>query len=183
LVLRMSHAEPADMRIFRKRHKQDEQGQSLTELAIGLPFVLLIIIGIVEMGMVFATYISMINATREGAVFASMHPELSDVAGGSDSDILAPGTTTIYDEYESRVLNEVFVVTTQQLRANQLLTEDTYDLKRPFTDGTTTAGTPITVTLVFSISTFSSNISLPYFGRFGLPNRYRLQYSFAMPIR
>lgn len=170
-------------RLFRKRRESDERGQSLTEMAIGLPFVMLIIIGIIEMGFVFATYISMINATREGAVFASMHPELSDTSGASDDDILAPGTTTIYDEYENRVLNEVFVVTTQQLRATQLLTEDDYDLKRPLTDGTTTAGTPITVTLVFSISTFTSNISLPYFGRFGLPSRYPLTYSFAMPIR
>lgn len=155
----------------------------MTELAIGLPFVMLIIIAVVEMGLVFATYISMINAAREGAVFASMHPELSDVNGTYDSDVVAPGTTSVWDEYQLRVKNEVFVVTTEQLRANQLLTEDVIDVARPVTDGSTSAGNPITVTVTYSISTFTSNISLPYFGRFGLPYRYRLVYSFGMPIR
>lgn len=171
------------MRIFRKRKHNDERGQSLTELAIGLPFVMLIIIAIVEMGLVFATYVSMINATREGAVFASMHPELADPNGASDSDILAPGTTSIWDEYQSRVKNEVFVVTTQNLRSRQLLTQDDIQVLRPITEGSANAGDPIRVTVIYDLSTFTSNISLPFFGRFGLPHTYRLSYSFDMPIR
>lgn len=163
------------------RKNRDEHGQSLTELAVGLPFVLLVILVLFEMGLVFATYISMINAAREGAFFASRHPELVDPNRWNDA--LAPGNTTIGEEYESRVRNEVFVVTTQPLSAKQLLTEDVIQVDPPVTDGISDPGYPITVTVHYTLSTFTSNVSLPFFGRFGLPNRYHLTYSFGTPIR
>lgn len=170
------------MPCIKEQERNAEEGQSLVEFAVGLPFVLLVIIVLVEMGLVFVTYISMINAAREGAIFASMHPELINSA--NDNDILSPGTTTIWQEYQDRVRNEVYVVTTQQLRSSRLLTQDDIDVARPFVDGgASAAGDPITVTVTYSLTTFTSGISLPFFDRFGLPNQYRLVYSFGMPIR
>lgn len=162
-----------------------EDGQSIVELAIGIPFVLLIIIAIIEMGLIFATYVSMINATREGAIFASMHPEL--LTATHDDCSLGANTGTLWCQYQARVKNEVFVATAEQLRANQLLTYDTDTavvVDAPtVTGGASGPGDPITVHVSANLSTFSSNVSLPFFGRFGLPNTYTLSYSFQMPIR
>ena len=170
------------MRIHSVSKHSSEEGQSLAEMAIGLPFVMLVIIGVIEMGLIFATFISMINATREGAIFASMHPAL--VNSANDTQTVSPGTTTIWQEYQDRVRNEVYVPVTQRLVSNELLTQDDITVARPvLVNGTANAGDPIRVTVTFDVSTFTSNISLPYYGRFGLPNRYRLQYSFDMPIR
>jgi len=46
-----------------KTGHRKEDGQSIVELAIGIPFLMMIIIGVIEMGLVFATYVSLINAT------------------------------------------------------------------------------------------------------------------------
>lgn len=56
-----------------------EKGQSVVEAAIALPILLLLAIGIVELGFALTAYNQTINASREGARFGSM--------GGSDSAI------------------------------------------------------------------------------------------------
>ncbi len=56
-----------------------EKGQSVVEAAIALPILLLLAIGIVELGFALNAYNQTINASREGARFGSM--------GGSDSAI------------------------------------------------------------------------------------------------
>jgi Flp pilus assembly protein TadG len=56
-----------------------EQGQSMVELAVILPLLLLIVLGTVDLGMGFKTYIALTNAAREGVRWISIHP--SDQAG------------------------------------------------------------------------------------------------------
>jgi Flp pilus assembly protein TadG len=56
-----------------------ERGQSLVEFAVILPLLLLIVLGTVDLGMGFKTYIALTNAAREGARWISIHP--SDQAG------------------------------------------------------------------------------------------------------
>ncbi len=56
-----------------------EQAQSLVEFALLLPFLLLLLLGTVEIGRSFRTYITLTNAAREGAVWLTRHP--SDSAG------------------------------------------------------------------------------------------------------
>lgn len=53
-------------RLFRRR-LQDEQGQSLVELAVVLPVLLLILFGIIEFGRVFGAYLTLTSASREAA--------------------------------------------------------------------------------------------------------------------
>ena len=48
-----------------------ESGQSLVELALMLPFLALILLGILDLGRVFNAYITITNSAREGAFFAS----------------------------------------------------------------------------------------------------------------
>lgn len=42
---------------------------------------------------------------------------------------------------------------------------------------------PITVTVHYQLSTFTSQMSVPFFGRMGRPGYYLINYSMAMPIR
>jgi hypothetical protein len=63
-------------RVFRPR----EEGQSLVEVAFMLPVLLLLAVGIVELGHALNAYNQTINAVREGARFGSM--------GGSNTGVL-----------------------------------------------------------------------------------------------
>jgi Flp pilus assembly protein TadG len=56
-----------------------ESGQSLIEFAFILPLLLLVVLGTVDLGMGFKTYIALTNAAREGVRWISIHP--TDQAG------------------------------------------------------------------------------------------------------
>ena len=56
-------------RFICSRHNED--GQSLVEMALVLPFLLLILLGIVQFGFVFSGYIAVTSAAREGARLAA----------------------------------------------------------------------------------------------------------------
>jgi Flp pilus assembly protein TadG len=58
--------------------RKRERGQSLVELVLVLPFLLLLLLGIVDLGRVFNAYIAITNASREGAVFGSTYPPAGD---------------------------------------------------------------------------------------------------------
>lgn len=180
----------------------------MVEVAIALPFLIVIVIALVDMGIVFASYLSSVNATREGAIFASEYSRLVDSTCGSTpnptcvgaNDNIPFGSTgatssTIWSEYTNRVANDVFVPLGETLRRNGLLDQDILTIDRPVIgsspippcpQGSTTAldaGCPITVTVHFRLHTLTSDISLPSFGRFGLPNYYQINYSMGIPIR
>ncbi|NTW05633.1 MAG: pilus assembly protein [Peptococcaceae bacterium] len=59
--------------------KEDQQGQSIVELALVLPIFLLLFMGIVEFGIIFHNYLVITNASREGARIA--------IIGSSDLNI------------------------------------------------------------------------------------------------
>ncbi len=56
-----------------------EQGQSLVELALTLPMLLLLVLGVIDLGLGFKTYIALTNAAREGVRWVSIYPD--DPAG------------------------------------------------------------------------------------------------------
>ena len=59
-----------------------DRGQSLVELALVLPLLALILLGILDLGRVFHAYITITNAAREGAFYASVCiPEADPVRG------------------------------------------------------------------------------------------------------
>ena len=53
-------------------HVLGEQGSALVESAVALPFVLLLLFGILELGLTFARYQLISNASREGARAATL---------------------------------------------------------------------------------------------------------------
>lgn len=66
------------MRRGRKRSKA-ERGQSLVEFALGLTVILILLAGTLDLGRAYFTFISLRDATQEGALYGSLAP--SDTAG------------------------------------------------------------------------------------------------------
>jgi hypothetical protein len=56
-----------------------EEGQGMVEMTIGMIFLLIIVLILFEMAMLFYSYIAVLNASREGAVYASMYPVPNEV--------------------------------------------------------------------------------------------------------
>jgi Flp pilus assembly protein TadG len=57
-----------------KRMSKQERGSSLTELALILPVLALMVMGIVDLGRAFHDYVVITNASRVGARYASRFP-------------------------------------------------------------------------------------------------------------
>jgi hypothetical protein len=49
------------------RHRKDARGQSLVEFALVLVPLFILLLGIIQFGFIFNTYVTMTNAAREGA--------------------------------------------------------------------------------------------------------------------
>lgn len=60
-------------------HQQFKRGQSLTEFALTMSFILVLLAGIVDVGHALFVYITMRDAAQEGAIYGSYSPE--DCAG------------------------------------------------------------------------------------------------------
>ncbi|MEW6569319.1 MAG: TadE family protein [Chloroflexota bacterium] len=56
-----------------------QQGQSLTEMAIFISLLMLVLAGVIDLGRAYYTYLSLKDAAAEGAAYASMVP--ADLAG------------------------------------------------------------------------------------------------------
>lgn len=55
------------------RHRRGTEGQSLVEFSLVLTPLLLILLGIIQFGFIFNSYITIANATREGARYGSIY--------------------------------------------------------------------------------------------------------------
>jgi Flp pilus assembly protein TadG len=72
---------------------RNERGQTMTEFALILPLLVLLLFGVIQFGIVFHNYISITDATRAGARKAAVSRELSDPAGAARAAVRtsAPG--------------------------------------------------------------------------------------------
>jgi Flp pilus assembly protein TadG len=80
--------------------KRSARGQSLVEFAITLPILLLIMVGILDLGRVYFAYISLTNAAREGARWGAAHPTdnsgiVTHATNEVDGNIVKPTDLTI----------------------------------------------------------------------------------------
>jgi Flp pilus assembly protein TadG len=65
-----------------RRHLiSDEQGQTMTEFAIVVPILCLVLFAIIQFGIVFNNYVTLTDATRAGARKAAVARRLSDPVG------------------------------------------------------------------------------------------------------
>jgi Flp pilus assembly protein TadG len=62
---------------MRKYHRK-EKGQSLTEFALSMTILLILLAGIVDLGRAFFTFIALRDAVQEGAIFGSTHPTATE---------------------------------------------------------------------------------------------------------
>jgi len=65
------------LKILNKRYlRSSEGGQSLVELALIITFLLILVAGLVDLGRMIFTYLTMRDAAQEGAVYGSIEPAL-----------------------------------------------------------------------------------------------------------
>ena len=67
------------MRKIHKKSKQPSRGQSLVEMALVLPIIIMLMLGLLDFGRAFYTLVALRDAADEGASYASIKP--SDTAG------------------------------------------------------------------------------------------------------
>lgn len=67
------------MGLRRKQGGKDGVGASAVELALLLPVLMLIFVGIIDFGRGYSLKLSLLNAAREGARYGAAHPPLTDL--------------------------------------------------------------------------------------------------------
>jgi hypothetical protein len=124
---------------------------------------LLIVLILFEMGMLFYSYIAVLNASREGAVYASLHPALQE-------------GDPLYARYLS--------VTSAEAEAAGLNTDPTFFLVDPpeAPEGTDPLDRVI-VSVHYQLINPTQGIFLPFLGRMGLFQSAWMTGVTEMPIR
>jgi Flp pilus assembly protein TadG len=76
------------------KDRQTERGQSLVEMAVALPVLILLLVAVIDFARIIDASIVLTNAAREGARFASVDPSLSvsEIQQMVVSDVLGSGT-------------------------------------------------------------------------------------------
>ena len=62
------------------KHRKGEKGQSLLEFALIVPILLIILAGVLDLGRLYYTYVSITDAAAEGASYAAIHPQANERA-------------------------------------------------------------------------------------------------------
>jgi Zn-dependent protease with chaperone function len=138
-----------------------EEGQSMLEMTVGVIFLLIIVLILFEMAMLFYSYIAVLNASREGAVFASAYPEMS---------------ATQYQRYTN--------ITTAEAKAAGLNTAPAFFVvDAPETPEGNAPLRPIIVRVHYKLINPTQGILLPVMGRMGLFQSAWMTGETKMPIR
>jgi Flp pilus assembly protein TadG len=78
--------------INRKRRTielRSEQGQSLTEFALALPILALLLFAVIQFGIVFNNYVTLVDATRAGARKGAVGREQANPSGAVIAEVKA----------------------------------------------------------------------------------------------
>jgi Flp pilus assembly protein TadG len=68
---------------------KSERGQTMTEFALVLPILLVLMLGIVQFGVAFNNYVTLTDAVRAGARKAAVSRNSSDPAGACRAQVIA----------------------------------------------------------------------------------------------
>jgi Flp pilus assembly protein TadG len=74
-----------------KQHLKNEQGQTMTELALVAPILLLLLFGIIQFGIVFNNYVTLTDAARAAARKGAVSRQESDPQGTCEAAGYAAG--------------------------------------------------------------------------------------------
>jgi Flp pilus assembly protein TadG len=85
--------------------KRDQKGQSLVEVALALPVLVLIVAGILDVGRAYFTFISLSDAAAEGAQYAAVYPthtaQIKERAADSSNGLVMLDPSMVQVEYAS----------------------------------------------------------------------------------
>jgi hypothetical protein len=140
-----------------------EEGQSLLEMTVGLVFLLGIVLILFEAALLFQAYIALLNASREGAVYASIHPTMT--VGSPE-----------YQEYEETTRAEALAAGLNTDAAN-------FQIDAPVTPQGTAPLKPIIVRLHYQMINPMQGLILPFLGSLGLFDSVWMSAATEMPIR
>jgi uncharacterized repeat protein (TIGR01451 family) len=107
------------------------RGQGFVEFALILPFLLLLMLGIVEFGYVFAAYSGLFNAAREGVRYGVTNPkDVSGIVANAEKKVFLadPATVDIVVAYDSGPDTPQFTDPAQVQIGNRVLVYVTCDL-------------------------------------------------------
>jgi Flp pilus assembly protein TadG len=119
----------------RKKDRKRERGQSLTEFAVGVTFILVLLASGMDFGRAYFTYISIRDAAQEGAAYASIAP--SDI-NGIRSRVRDTSSNPI--DLSSFIDDQIDVVVTGSACAGNTVSvtvEYDFDIVAPFIAGNT----------------------------------------------
>ena len=157
----------------RGRHHQQppaqhgpEKGQSMLEMTVGLVFLVLIVLVLFEMAVLFYSYIALLNASREGAVYAATHPTVATM-DPEDPE---------YETFE--------IITTAEAVAAGLRTDpEFFEIHTPEIPYGTDPLDPIIVRVSYQLINPTQGIVLPFLGRMGLFQSAWMTAVTEMPIQ
>jgi Flp pilus assembly protein TadG len=72
-----------------KQRLSDQRGQTMAELALVLPILLVLLLGIAQFGIAFNNYVTLTDAVRAGARKAAVSRSASDPAGACRAQVIA----------------------------------------------------------------------------------------------
>lgn len=159
-------AVPANRRYQRKFPLlcKQEEGQSMLEMTFGVIFLVIIVLILFEMALLFYSYIALLNASREGAVYASLFPDIVDTAD------------PLYAQYES-------IVTAEAQAAGLNTDPAVFEVFLPETPEGIDPLDPVIVKVSYQIINPTQGIVLPMLGRMGLFQGAWMTARTEMPIR
>jgi Flp pilus assembly protein TadG len=68
---------------------RSQKGQSLTEFALALPILALLLFAVIQFGITFNNYVTLTDATRAGARKAAVGRQLTDPVGGTKAAVVS----------------------------------------------------------------------------------------------
>ena len=83
------------MTAIRRKPGRTERGQSLVEFALVIPVLIILVFGIIDFGLALRAYISVTQATREGARFAAVGNDAGTFTSGGSGQCNGTTTTTV----------------------------------------------------------------------------------------
>ena len=147
----------------------------MLEMSVGLVFLVIIVLILFEMAVLFYSYIALLNASREGAIYAATHPAIAQMEDPTDSED---------PEYSNYVTYET--IATAEAVAGGLRTDPEYFLiHQPELDepDATDPLDPIVVRVSYQLINPTQGIILPFLGRMGLFQSAWMTAATEMPIQ
>lgn len=98
------------IQVNKMKKNRNEKGQSLIEIAVTLPIILLILLGTIDFGMALFSYSILRDAAQEGALYGSFNPGNEAEIENRARNILPRGDEVVFSSpLDLRNTSQIFV--------------------------------------------------------------------------